>query len=184
MIGLIEFENLSESREMKLPITNNQVHVDLDNDLLKMCVVGRYKLSEGELGKGFVQGFGMKSGAVAETVSHDTHNLMVMGTNEADMALACNEVIKMQGGVAVVNNGKVLGTMALPIAGLISEYDVATCNDKVDELTAYIEQLGSPIHMPLMHLAFLSLATSPYLKLTSKGYVEAHNYRVVPLFVE
>jgi adenine deaminase len=184
VIGLIEYENLSESREIELPVSDGQVHVDLDKDLLKMCVVGRYKLSEGEMGRGFVQGFGMQNGAVAETVSHDTHNLIVMGTNEADMALACNEVIKMQGGAAVVNKGKVLGTMALPIAGLISEYNVETCNAKVDELTAHIEQLGSPIHMPLMHLAFLSLATSPFLKLTSKGYVEAHNYRVVPMFAE
>ncbi len=184
VVGLIEFENLSESREMKLPVVNGEIQGDLGKDVLKMAVVGRYKSSQGELGRGFVQGFGMKSGAVAETVSHDTHNLMVMGVTESDMALACNEVIKMQGGAAVVNNGKVLGTMALPIAGLISEYDVATCNKKVDELSAQIASLGSPIHMPLMHLAFLSLATSPYLKLTSKGYVEAHNYRVVPLFVE
>jgi adenine deaminase len=184
VIGLIEYENLSESREINIPVTDGKVHVNLDNDLLKMAVVGRYKLSENEMGRGFVQGFGMQSGAVAETVSHDTHNLIVMGTSDADMALACNEVIKMQGGVAVVNKGKVLGTMALPIAGLISEYDVETCNAKVDELSAHIEHLGSPIHMPLMHLAFLSLATSPFLKLTSKGYVEAHNYRVVPMFVE
>ncbi|MHA1247756.1 MAG: adenine deaminase [Candidatus Thorarchaeota archaeon] len=184
VVGLIEFENLSEEREIEMSVRDGKVHVDLDRDILKMAVVGRYKASAGEIGKGFVQGFGMKSGAVAETVSHDTHNIMVMGASEADMALACNEVIKMQGGVAVVDQGKVLGTMALPIAGLISEYDVQTCNDKVDELVAHIERLGSPIHMPLMHLAFLSLATSPYLKLTTKGYVEAHNYRVVPMFVD
>jgi adenine deaminase len=184
VIGLIEFENLSESLSMDIHVTNSRLEANTKDDLLKICVVGRYKANAGKVSKGFVTGFKMKRGAVAESVSHDCHNIMVLGTNDNDMAVAANSVIEMQGGVAVANNGKVLGKMALPIAGLISEYDISECNRRVNELVELIAGLGCPIHMPLMHLAFLSLSTSPWLKITDKGYVEAQNYRVVPLFID
>ena len=183
VIGLIEYENLSESLRIELPVMRGEVKTNLAEDILKICVVGRYKVNAGKISKGFVTGFKMKEGAVAESVSHDCHNIMVLGTNDDDMATAVNSVIEMQGGVAVANKGKVLGKMALPIGGLISEYDITECNNRVNELVKLMAGLGCPIHMPLMHLAFLSLSTSPWLKITDRGYVEAQNYRIVPLFV-
>jgi len=184
VIGLIEFENLSESLVEEMPVIDGELKADVERDILKICVVGRHKANAGQIGKGFVKGFNLKAGAVAESVSHDTHNIIVMGTNEADMAKAVNRVIEMQGGVAVVKDGQVLADMALPIAGLISEYDVVECNERVNKIVNIISELGCPIHMPLMHLSFLSLATSPWLKITDKGYIEPHKYRVVQLLVE
>ena len=184
VIGLIEFENLSESLVKDLQTTDGEVTANVTEHLLKICVVGRYKANAGKVAKGFVTGFKMKEGAIAESVSHDCHNIMVLGANDDDMAMATNSVIEMQGGVAVVRDKKILGKMALPIAGLISEYGVSECNSRVNELVQLIAGLGCTVHMPLMHLAFLSLSTSPWLKITDKGYVEAQNYRTVPLFVD
>jgi adenine deaminase len=183
VIGLIEFENLSESLIRKMPATDGEVKSNIDEDIVKICVVGRYKTNAGKISKGFVTGFGIKEGAVAESVEHDCHNIMCLGTNDDDLATAVNSVIEMQGGVAVARQGKVLGKLALPIGGLISEYDVSECNKRVKELVDLMADLGCPIHMPLMHLAFLSLSTSPSLKITDRGYVEPQNYRIVPLFV-
>jgi adenine deaminase len=182
VIGLIEFENLSESLIRELPVTRGEVRANVAEDVLKICVVGRYKVNAGKISKGFVTGFKMKEGTIAESVSHDCHNIMVLGSNDDDMATAVNAVIEMQGGVAVANKGEVMGRMALPIGGLISEYDITECNNRVNELVKLIAGLGCSIHMPLMHLAFLSLSTSPWLKITDRGYVEAQNYRIVPLF--
>lgn len=179
-IGLILDQNLTDAIEAEMKVENGYVVPSLDNDLLPICVVGRY--GQEDIGSTFVKGFGMKYGAIAETVSHDTHNIMVMGTNYADMALAVNRIIELQGGLVLTKNGRVIGELPLRVAGLISDEHTA------EELTSAMihlsklaqQELQCKAHAPFMHLAFLSLTTSPKWKITDKGVIDANNYRVIP----
>ncbi|KYH33901.1 adenine deaminase [Neomoorella mulderi] len=184
VVGLILDQNLTDAVEAEVKVVDGYCVPDLENDILPMCVVGRH--GQPDIGNGFVKGFGLKCGAIAETVSHDTHNIIVMGTNYEDMALAVNHVIDMQGGVAVVKDGKVIGDLPLRVAGLITdEMDAFTLSDTMARLTELVKtELGYKAHAPFMHLAFLSLTTSPKWKMTDKGLVDANNYCVIPVVIE
>ncbi len=179
-IGLILNQNLTDAIEVELEVKNGFVEPNLAEDILPVAVVGRY--GQDNIGKSFVKGFGLKRGAMAESVSHDTHNIIVMGTNYKDMAGAVNRIIKIQGGVAIVSDGQCLGELALPVAGLITdELSAQELTNKLRELHRIAEEkLGCKAHAPFMHLAFLSLTTSPKWKITDKGVVDANNYCVMP----
>lgn len=182
-IGLILDQNLTDSFVENMDVKNGYVCPDVENDILPIAVVGRH--GQANIGKTFVKGFKMKCGAFAETVSHDTHNLIVMGTNYEDMAAAVNHVIKMQGGVAVVKDGEVIGELPLNIAGLMTdEFDAFSLTERMNSLTAIVNKdLECEAHAPFMHLAFLSLTTSPKWKITDMGVVDANNYCVIPTVV-
>lgn len=179
-IGLILDQNLTDAITLNMPVRDGYVQPMPEEDMQPIAVVGRH--GQSDIGKTFVKGFQMKSGAFAETVSHDTHNIIVTGTNYADMALAVNQVIAMQGGVALVKDGVVLGELRLPIAGLMTdEKSAEALTDSMIELHRIAkESLGCQIHAPFMHLAFLSLTTSPKWKITDKGVVDANNYCILP----
>ena len=183
-IGLILDQNLTDAIEAEMPVKDGFVQPVPAEDLQPIAVVGRH--GQSDIGKTFVKGFKMKYGAFAETVSHDTHNLIVTGTNYEDMALAVNRVIEMQGGVAVVKNGEVLGELRLPIAGLMTDEQTASeLTDSMANLHKIAkEQCECEAHAPFMHLAFLSLTTSPKWKITDKGVVDANNYCVIPTVKE
>ena len=138
----------------------------------------------GHIGLGFVSGIGLKSGAIASSVSHDSHNIIVIGTNDVDMAYAVNSIIKSGGGITAVKNGKTLCELPLPIAGLMSESDsktVSSLNEKLDE--ALVKDLGVPKGLtPFMTMAFLSLPVIPSLKITSKGLVDVKLNKLVPIY--
>ncbi|KUO50920.1 MAG: adenosine deaminase [Desulfitibacter sp. BRH_c19] len=178
-VGLILDQNLTNALEAEMVVVNDYVQPSLSEDLLPIAVVGRH--GQLDIGRTFVKGFGMESGAIAESVSHDTHNIIVMGTNYEDMAMAVNHVIDIQGGVAVVKDTRILGDLPLRIGGLMTDELVA------DELTEQMitlhriaaEELKCKAHAPFMHLAFLSLTTSPKWKITDKGLVDANNYCVL-----
>ena len=182
-IGLILDQNLSEAVEADMEEMDGYVQPSLDEDLLPIAVVGRH--GQADIGASFVQGFKMKAGAIAETVSHDTHNIIVMGTNYEDMAAAVNRIIELQGGVVLVKQNAVIGELPLRIGGLMTDELSA------DELTRQMalltrlarEELNCQAHAPFMHLAFLSLSTSPKWKITDKGVVDAVNYCVLPTVV-
>lgn len=178
-IGLIPDQNLTHAIECEMKVDNGYVLPSLDEDLLPIAVVGRY--GQPDIGKSFVKGFGMKSGSFAESVSHDTHNIIVVGTDYADMALAVNRVIEMQGGVAVVKDRRVLGDLPLQIGGLmtdeLSAEDLTSRMVFLHKLAA--DELCCKIHAPFMHLAFLSLTTSPKWKITDKGIVDADHYCIL-----
>ncbi|MCI2058409.1 MAG: amidohydrolase family protein [Oscillibacter sp.] len=178
-IGLILDQNLTDAIELKMPVKDGFVQPVPAEDMQPIAVVGRH--GQSNIGKSFVKGFKMKSGAFAETVSHDTHNIIVTGTNYADMAAAVNRVIAMQGGVAIVKDGKSLGELRLPIAGLMTdEKSASELTDSMAELHRIArEELHCEAHAPFMHLAFLSLTTSPKWKITDKGVVDANNYCVL-----
>lgn len=182
-VGLIPDQNLTEAVEAEMSVDEGAVLPDLENDLLPIAVVGRH--GQKDIGSTFVKGFGMTRGAIAETVSHDTHNIMVMGVSYEDMAVAVNRVIALQGGLVLVRDGKVIGELPLRVGGLITDELAADeLTNRMSHLTRLAaEELQCKAHAPFMHLAFLSLTTSPKWKITDKGVVDAVNYCVLPTVV-
>ncbi|MCC6225374.1 MAG: adenine deaminase [Microthrixaceae bacterium] len=185
VVGLIPDQNLSDGIEAELDVEDGVVRASLDQDILHIAVVERHGRT-GEVGRAFVHGFGMRRGAIAETVSHDTHNIMVMGTNLIDMAAAVNAVIDMQGGLVLIDDGEVIGSLRLLVAGLVSdELDAVEMSEAMDDLTRLAQdQLGVTVHGPFMHLAFLSLATSPKWKITDRGLLDVASYTILPVVAE
>lgn len=164
-----------------LPVVNGKVQNDLTQDLLKVVVIDRHT-GTGKKGKGFVTGFGITSGAVASTVAHDAHNLLVVGTNDADMALAANTLVSVGGGMVVVKDGEVLALNPLPIAGLMSEDSAEEVARRVAAIDAAWKTLGCSIASPFMTMALLSLAVIPEIRLTNKGLVDTVNFKFLDLF--
>lgn len=152
------------------------------DDLLKMVVIERH-LSTGQIGKGFVRGMGLKTGAIASTVAHDHHNLVVVGADDQSMFTAAQAVAKTRGGLAVACGNEVLAQVALPIAGLLSAEPIESVRRQLDDLLIATEQLGSSLHDPFMLLSFLALPVIPCLKLTDRGLVDVEQFKIVPLFV-
>jgi adenine deaminase len=184
VVGLIPDQNLSDAVEATLPVVDGVVQASVESDVVHVAVVERHARN-GNIGRAFVTGFGLERGAIAETVSHDTHNIMVMGTSLDDMAVAVNAVIDMEGGVVVVDGGEVVGSLRLPIAGLITdELTAPQMSAAMADLTRTAqERLGVKVHGPFMHLAFLSLATSPQWKITDHGLLDVESYTVLPTVV-
>ena len=159
------------------------VFADVDRDILKLVVVERHRAT-GNVGVGFVRGFKLKSGALGSTVAHDAHNVVVVGTNDKDIALAIKELEKLQGGQVAVANGKVKAELALPIAGLVSDRPLDEVIQRIAELNAAARALGCDLEAPFMTLSFLSLSPIPELKLTDQGLIDAVKMRATTLFVE
>ena len=138
----------------------------------------------GKHGVGFVKGFHVKCGAMASTVAHDAHNLLVVGTNDEDMALAANTLIQCGGGECIVQNGKVLGCVPLPFAGLMNTKSAEEMDELVENLGKAWETIGCDIQSPFMTMALIPLACLPELRLTNRGLVDCRTFRFVPLFAE
>jgi adenine deaminase len=162
---------------------NGTVVADVGRDILKLVVVERHRAT-GNVGVGFVRGFKLKSGALGSTVAHDAHNVVVVGTNDKDIAVAIKELEKLQGGQVAVANGKVKAELALPIAGLVSDRPLSEVIQRIAELNAAARALGCELEAPFMTLSFLSLSPIPELKLTDQGLIDAVKMRATSLFVE
>lgn len=184
-IGVIPDQNLTGKSEEELKVTRGVVDSDISKDVLYISCVERYGRT-GEVGKAFVKGFGLKEGAFAESVAHDTHNITVVGTNYKDMVVAVNKVIEMGGGLAIANKGRVIGEMALPVGGLITDLlDAHEVSAKIKELEEMVvRDLGCTIHAPFMHLSFLALSTSPAWKITDKGLIDVNNFKILDPIVK
>jgi adenine deaminase len=154
---------------------------DPDRDLLKIAAVERHS-GFGNIGKGFVRGFGLKHGAIASSVAHDSHNIIVVGTTDEDMKAAVRAVVLMGGGMAVASGGKPIAKLSLPIAGLMSPEPVPVIRDHLDRLLASAREIGSTLQNPFMTLSFLSLPVIPELKITDMGLVDVRQFQIVPLF--
>ena len=150
---------------------------------MKAAVFERHH-ETGNIGYGFVKGFGIKEGAMAATVAHDAHNLLVVGTNDEDMALAANTLVECGGGMVVVRNGQVLGLVPLPIAGLMSDRPLEEMAEKVERLDKAWKEIGCDIVSPFMTMALIPLACLPELRLTNRGLVDCNKFEFVSLFVE
>jgi len=159
-----------------------QVVADPARDILKMVVVERHRAT-GNVGVGFVRGFKLQRGAIASSVAHDAHNVVVAGVSDADIALAIESLERMQGGLAAVADGRVLAELPLPIAGLVSDRPLAEVIAGMDAANAAAHSLGCDLAAPFMTLSFLSLSPIPELKLTDQGLIDARAMRRTELFV-
>ena len=179
-IELIPDQNLTGKLEETLRLYGGIAKPDTSTDTLEIACIERYGRN-GNIGKAFVKGFGMKEGAFAESVAHDTHNITVVGTNLKDMTLAVNRVIEIGGGIAIANKGRILSDMRLPVGGLITDELMGNeVSEKIAELERIVsKELGCKVHAPFMHLSFLTLSTSPAWKITDKGLIDVNNFEVL-----
>ncbi|MDR3348146.1 MAG: amidohydrolase family protein [Acidaminococcales bacterium] len=173
VIKVIPNQNLTGREQCVLPVKDGIIAADPGQDAIYIFVIERHGAA-GRTGKGFVKGFGLEKGAIALSVAHDAHNIVACGVNLNDVALAANRVIRMGGGVALINESKVLGDMALPVAGLMTdELTGREVSEKIASLERIAaEQLGCKLAAPFMHLSFLTLVTSPELKISDKGMLD------------
>ncbi len=177
-IEVIPHQLVTKSIESKAKIENGNVVSNIDTDTLKICVIERHRAT-GNIGKGFVKGFNLKSGAIASTVAHDSHNMIIVGTNDYDMYVAAVELVKSQGGKVVVNNGEVISKLPLPIAGLMSDNEFSYVLEKCSELNNASHSIGCSLEDPFMTLAFMSLPVIPELKITDKGLFDTNKFEFV-----
>ncbi len=183
VIQLIPDQIVTKKVTKKILSKEGVAYPNIKEDILKIAVVERHKAT-GNIGIGFVQGFGLKMGAIGSSVAHDSHNLVIVGTNDQDMLKTVEIIQAMGGGLTVVLNGKVLASLPLPIAGLMSEASVAKVNLQLEALHRAAKNLGCKIPDPFMTLSFLSLPVIPELKITDKGLVDVNQFKFVPLFGE
>jgi adenine deaminase len=162
---------------------DGQIVSDPERDILKLVVVERHRAT-GNVGVGFVRGFGLKRGAIGSTVAHDAHNVVVVGVTDSDIVAAIRALEEMRGGQVVVADGKIEASLALPIAGLVSDQPLEFVIEKIAELKAAAARLGSTLDAPLMSLSFLSLSPIPALKLTDQGLVDAVNLKLTTLIAK
>ena len=183
VIQLIPDQIVTRKAMERVLLRDGAAYPNLKEDILKIAVVERHKAT-GNIGIGFVQGFGLKNGAIGSSVAHDSHNIVLVGTNDADMLKVTEIIQAMKGGLAVVSDGKALASLPLPIAGLMSEASVAQVNLQLEALHRASKTLGCNVPDPFMILSFLSLPVIPELKITDKGLVDVNQFKVVPLFGE
>jgi adenine deaminase len=183
IIQLIPGQIVTKKVAKKIPLKEGVAYPDIKEDILKIAVVERHKAT-GNVGIGFVQGFGLKNGAIGSSVAHDSHNLVIVGTNDQDMIKAAETIQAMKGGLTVVLDGKVLASLSLPIAGLMSDASVDQVNVRLEGIHRAAKNLGCKIPDPFMTLSFLSLPVIPELKITDKGLVDVNQFKFVPLFGE
>jgi len=183
VIQLIPDQIVTKKIVRKILLKDGVAHPNIKEDILKIVVVERHKAT-GNVGIGFVQGFGIKKGAIGSSVAHDSHNIVIVGTNDQDILKAVEAIQAMRGGLAVVLDGKVLASLPLPIAGLMSEASVAQVSLQLKALLHAAKNLGCKLPDPFMTLSFLSLPVIPELKITDKGLVDVNQFKFVPLFGE
>lgn len=153
--------------------------IDVENDILKIACIERHK-GTNHIGVGYVKGYSLKSGAVATSVAHDSHNIITVGCNDDDIAVAVNAIKDSKGGIAVVENGKIKALLELPIAGLMSDAPLTTVNEKLENAKSSAYELGADKSIdPFMTLSFLSLPVIPSLRITTKGVFDAENWKML-----
>ena len=179
-IEIIPHQLVTKSSVCEAKFENGLLNSNTETDTLKILVMERHRAT-GNIGKGFVKGFNLKKGAIASTVAHDSHNMIIVGTNDLDMYTAAVELVKMQGGKVVVNDGKVIAKLPLPIAGLISDKDFDYVVDHCEELNKAVKELGCTLDDAFMTMSFLSLPVIPELKITDKGLFSTKKWDFVKI---
>ena len=181
-VKVIEVEDgqlYTKSSVAKLTAIDGNLQADIPNDVLKIVVQNRYQVSPPSVG--FIRGFGLKQGALASSIAHDSHNIVAVGVNDADIASAVNEVVKNKGGIAVVN-GIEKRVLPLPVAGIMSNDTVDDIAAKYLQLSQFAKQLGTPLSSPFMTLAFMSLLVIPELKLGDKGLFDGTKFEFTSIY--
>ncbi len=181
VIGVIPEQVVTDDLRLEPTVRDGYVVSDPTRDLLKMAVVERHH-GTGQVGLGLVKGFGLKEGAIASSVAHDSHNIVVIGVTDDEMRAAVAAIAGMGGGLLALVNGQVRAACPLPIAGLMSDQPLEQVSDQVEALTKAAHDLGCTLPDPMMTMSFLALPVIPSLKLTDKGLVDVNRFDFVPLF--
>ena len=174
---------ITTPREVELEVKDGVVQCDVEQDVLYIAQVERYGIN-GNVGKAFMGGFHMKEGAIASSVGHDNHNIIVMGTNFEDMAIAVNQLIEIGGGQNVVKDGEVLACIPYPVGGLLSDLSAEELADEKRKINNIIHELGSPISIPFMFLSFICLAAIPTYAITDVGFIDVLKQEVISPILE
>lgn len=178
VIGVLPGKIITAHLRLEVPAKDGKLVADPDRDILKICVFARHGTNQ-NVGRGFASGFHIREGALASSVGHDSHNICVVGASDEDMAIAVNRLIELQGGFVAVRNGKVVGELALPLAGLMSLEPFETVERHLRSLRASVRQMGCPLAEPFLQLAFLPLPVIPHLKITDRGLVDVDKFALV-----
>lgn len=182
-IGVMPATIYTKNLEKEVPAKDGRASANPHANVLKIAVFERHKAT-GNVGLGFVHGLGVTEGAVASTVGHDCHNLVVAGASDADMIFAVNALIETNGGLIAVNQRKIVSQVPLPIAGLMSDKSVEIVSEQVETLKEAWGQLGSTLPSPYITLAFTTLSVIPELRITDKGLLDAVNFKFVNPVIE
>ncbi|HEX7625902.1 MAG TPA: adenine deaminase [Gaiellaceae bacterium] len=182
VIGIVPGQIVTDSLVATPPLRAGEAVADPAQDLAKIAVVERH-LGTGRVGLGFVRGFGLQRGAIASSVAHDAHNIVVVGMNDASMAAAVRRLANRGGGIVVVDGAEVLAELPLPVAGLLSDAPLEEVVAQAHAIVAAAQKLGCTLEAPFQHLSFLALSVIPSLKLTDQGLVDVDRFELVPLAV-
>jgi adenine deaminase len=183
VIDVIPGQILTRERIEEVLSVNGWVVSDIQKDVLKLAVIERHK-GTGRIGQGLVHGFGLKKGALASSVAHDSHNIIAVGVEDLDLLTAVEEIRRMGGGLVVAEGGRILDRVALEIGGLMSKEPLEALSARLKTLSRAAQSLGCLVPEPFMALSFLSLPVIPELKLTDRGLVDVRLFAEVPLFVQ
>jgi len=178
VIEVVPGQIITRKKQMKVSVKDGLVVPDTGRDILKAVVVERHRAT-GNIGIGLVTGFGLKNGALASSTAHDSHNIVVVGTNDEDILTAVREIERLRGGQAVAAGGKVIGSIATPIAGLLSDEPLETVVAGLERLEQAAQELGATIPAPFAALSFLALPVIPELRLTDLGLVDVNEFKLI-----
>jgi len=181
VINVIPDQIVTKASIEKVKEDGGYVSSDTEKDILKIAVIERH-MASGRVALALVKGFGLKKGAIASSVSHDSHNIVVVGTHDGDMYTAAVQVVKMQGGIVAALNGQVLEALPLPVAGLMSDRSADFVREKQKRLNEIAKMLGSKLSDPFMAMSFLTLPPIPEIRITDRGLIDAVKFKVTPLF--
>ena len=181
VIGMIPDQIITERLIEEPKVEDGLVVPDIDRDITKVAIIERHNASEPR-SVGFVKGMGIKEGAMVSSIAHDSHNIVAVATNDNDLIQAAIQIVRMQGGIALAKDGKVLDSLPLPIAGLMSDQSIEYVSEKLKDLKTAAQKLGTPLDEPFMAMAFLSLPVIPKLKITDLGLVDVDRFRLIDLF--
>lgn len=178
VIGVVPGRIITLRHDLTLPYRNGERHIDLDQDVVKVAIVERHGKTGG-IGRAFVKGFGMKRGAIASSIGHDSHNITVVGADDVDMAVAVNRLGEIEGGFVVAEGGRVIAELSLPVAGLMSLMTFEDVHDGLLPLRAAAKSLGVTLPEPFLQVAFLPLPVIPHLKITDRGLVDVDRFELI-----
>jgi adenine deaminase len=181
VIGMIPDQVVTERLIEEPKVEDGLVVPDVGRDIAKVAIIERHNASEPR-SVGFVKGLGIKEGAMVSPIAHDSHNIVAVATNDRDLIEAAIQIVRMQGGIALAKDGKVIDSLPLPIAGLMSDQSIEHVSERLKDLKTAAQKLGTPLEEPFMAMAFLSLPVIPKLKITDLGLVDVERFRLIDLF--
>jgi adenine deaminase len=183
VIGIVEDQLVTTAHVEEVRIEDGAAVADPDRDMLRLSIIERHRAT-GNVGMGFVRGFGLRRGAMASSVANDCHNLVVVAVDDQDGMIAARAVADMGGGIAVVEGGELRAALALPLAGLMADRAPEVVADELDTVTSAVRDLGCAVPAPFMAMSFLALPVIPHLKLTDRGLVDVDAFAFTDVFVD